>query len=86
MYNLSKFNFEKAAKNLNKTYKIHDFNCGSHYPCFKNVVEAISTGGQTGPHTLRVITGGVDKPDFQMIRIAGYITTNGVHVACKELE
>ena len=51
-------------------------------------MKAILTGGggQTGPHTLRVITEGVDKPDFQMIRIAGYITTNGVHVACKELE
>ena len=49
-------------------------------------MEAISTGGQTGPQTLRVIMEGVDKPDFQMIRIAGYITTNGVHVDCKELE
>ena len=33
-----------------------------------------------------VTTKGIDKPVFQMIRIAGYITTNGVHVACKELE
>ena len=51
-------------------------------------MKAILTGGggQTGPHTLRVITEGVDKPDFQMMRIAGYITTNAVHVACKELE
>ena len=49
-------------------------------------MEAISTGGQTGSHTLHVITEGVDKPNFQMIRIAGYITTNGVHVDCKELE
>ena len=49
-------------------------------------MEAISTGGLTGPHTLCVITEGVDKPDFQVILIAGYITANGVHVACKELE
>ena len=49
-------------------------------------MEAISTGGLTGPHTLCVITEGVDKPDFQMTQIADYITTNGVHAACKELE
>ena len=49
-------------------------------------MEAISTGGQTGPHTLRLITEGVDKPDFQMTQIAGYITTNGVHVACKKVK
>ena len=51
---------------------------------FKNAVEAILMGGQTGSHTLRVITEGVDKPVFQMIWIEGYITTNGVHVACKQ--
>ena len=34
---------------------------------FKNAVEAILMGGQTGSHTLRVITEGVDKPVFQMI-------------------
>ena len=56
----------------------------SEQRCFKNVVEAISTGGQTGPHTLRVTTEGIDKPVLQMILIAGYITTNGVHVACKQ--
>ena len=49
-------------------------------------MEAILTGGQTGPHTLSLITEGVDKPDFQMTEIAGYITTNGIHAACKELE
>ena len=53
-----------------------------HCPCFKNFVEAISTGGQTGSHTSPVITENVDKPVFQMIWITGYITTNGVHVAC----
>ena len=57
-----------------------------HITCFKNIVETISTGGQAGPHTLRVITEGVDKPASQMAQIAGYITTNGVHVACKELK
>ena len=32
-------------------------------PGFKNVVEAISTGRQSGPHTSE----GIDKPVLQMI-------------------
>ena len=52
--------------------------------CFKNVVEAISMGGKTGPHTLSVITEGVDELVFLMIWIVGCITTSGVHVACKQ--
>ena len=80
MYNLPKFDSEKAAKNLNKTYKTQCLRV--HCPCFKNVVKAISMEGQTGLHTLRVIMEGVDKLVFQMIWIAGCITTNGVHVAC----
>ena len=41
-------------------------------PCvhIARVVKAISTGGHTGSHTLRVITEGVDKPVFQMIWVA----------------
>ena len=81
MYNLPKFDSEKAEKNLNKT-KAYAVTLCAHCPCFKNVVEAISTGGQTGSHTLRDITEGVDKPGFQMIRVAVYITTNEVHSAC----
>ena len=84
MYNLPKFDSEKTAKNKNKTYRIQFFTISAHCPCLKNVVEAISTGGQTGPQTLRVITEGVDKLVFQMIWIASYIRTNGVHVACKQ--
>ena len=84
MHNLQKFSSEKAAKNLNKTYKIQCSHQCAHCPCFKNVVEVISTGGQTGSHTLRVTAEGIDKPVFQMIWIAGYITTNGVHAACKQ--
>ena len=84
MHNLPKFESEKAAKNLNKTYKIQCSHHCAYCLCFKNVVEAILTVGQTGPHTLRVITEGVDKPVFQMIWIAGYIKTNGGHEACKQ--
>ena len=87
MYNLPKFDSEKAAKNLNKTYKNPMISIVARITrVLKNVAEAISTGGQTGPHTLRLITEGVDKPDFQMTQIAGYITTNGIHAACKKLE
>ena len=75
MYNLPKFNSEKAAKNPMLSPCVH-------ITCFENVVEAISTGGQTGSHTLFVIMEGVDKPVFQMIWVPVYITTNGVHAAC----
>ena len=40
--------------------------------------------GRVGSHTLRVTTEGIDKPVFQLIWIAGSITTNGVHAACKQ--
>ena len=83
MYNLQKFDSEKAAKNLNKTYKIQCFRYWCTL-CLKNVVEAISTEEQTGSQTLRVTTEGIDKPVFQMTWIAGYITTNGVDAAWKQ--
>ena len=52
MCNLPKYDSKKAAKNLNKTYEIRYSQNWWSFPSFKNVVEAISTGGQTGPHTL----------------------------------
>ena len=51
MYSLPKFDSEKAAKNLNKTYESRYAQNRRALPGFKNVVEAISTGGQSGPHT-----------------------------------
>ena len=45
MYNLPKFDSEKAAKNLNKLTKSNAVTLSVHFPCFKNVVEAISTKG-----------------------------------------
>ena len=52
MYNLPKFDSEKAAKNLSKTYQSRHVQNWRALHGFKNVVEAISTGGKTGPHTL----------------------------------
>ena len=52
MYNLPKFDSGKATKNLKLT-KANAVILHAHCPCFKNVEEATSTGGQTGSHTLR---------------------------------
>ena len=52
MYNLPKFDSEKAAKNVSKTYQSRYVQNRRVLLGFKNVAEVISTGGQTGPHTL----------------------------------
>ena len=52
MYNLPKFDSEKAAKIGIKLTKSNVPTIKAHCPGFKNVVKAISTGGQTGPHTM----------------------------------
>ena len=86
MYNLPKFDSEKAAKNVSKTYQSRYVQNRRVLLCFKKRCGSDFNGRAEWATHFSVTTEGIDKPVFHMVWIAGYVTTNGVHVACKELE